>query len=99
MTQCIYSEHVFELQFVLFIAILNVVENSELRCFAAALQLCDYYYISGRTLAISLSLCGRFVNAVSWGGCYGVNFFMSIRLITLEWSTCLYIHARLYIHT
>lgn len=76
MTQCIYSEDVFEPQFVLFTAILNIPENSELRCFVAALQPCDYYCISGRTLAISLSLSGRFLNAISWGGFYGVNFFM-----------------------
>lgn len=98
MTQCIYSEDVFELQFVLFTAILNIPENSELRCFVAALQLCHYYYISGGTPALSLLLSGRFLNAISRGAFYGVNFFMQIRLIMLEWSTCLYIHARLYTH-
>lgn len=76
MTQCIHSEDIFELQFVIFIAILNIIDNSELCCFVAALQICDYYYIAGRTLDISLLFCVKFLNAINWGGFYCVNFFL-----------------------
>lgn len=77
MIQCIHSEDIFELQFVLFVAILNVLDNYELCCFVAALQICDdYYYIAGRTPDIPLQLCDKFLSAINWGGFYCVNFFL-----------------------
>lgn len=76
MTQCIHSEDIFEVQFVLFIAILNILDNSELCCFVAALQIYDYYFIAGRTQDISLLLCDKFLSAINCGGFYCVNFFL-----------------------
>lgn len=67
MTQCSHSEDIFELQFVLFMAILNILENSELCCFAAALQMCDYYGQGSASSVISLLLCDKFLSAVNWG--------------------------------
>lgn len=68
MIQCIHSEDIFELQFVLFVAILNILDKYELCCFVAALQICDYYCIAGRTLDVSLQLCDHFLSAINWGG-------------------------------
>lgn len=75
MTQCIRSEDIFELQFVLFIAVLNILDSSEF-CFVAALQIHYDYYIAGRTLGISLLLSDKFLSAIKWGGFYCVNLFL-----------------------
>lgn len=76
MIQSIHSEDIFELQFVLFVAILNILDKYELCCFAVALQICDYYCIAGRTLDISLQLCDKFLSVIHWGRFYCVNFFL-----------------------